>query len=381
MRLPFPPNPLPPSWTWLLPGTSRLFGPPRRWATVEEYARRTGLETWVVEPAETIAAPRPRVFGAVDGAYLSFHDQILPPKIVFRLRDGAVYGPDGHIVAPDDTFLWDTAWHLGRDPARTFRGRSTYRRRKARRRRRLRGRTAVLSSDWAIGGFGHFLTDALPRWRLLLARGYSAGDFDHFVLFHPATPAVRRLLEAAGLPIDRLVPYDENADLECEELIGTTFQNAAPAASPASTAWLRSLIPAGSPHGHVYLTRAGYSRHPANAAEIERELSRRGIAMIHGEAGATVLDTCANARTIIGVEGANLFNLCFAPPDARVVVLLPGPGYLPYLPWLCQANGMDMAVVAARADSPSNAPVFPVEQVNAALDWAMDAANPIRPPA
>jgi capsular polysaccharide biosynthesis protein len=369
---------LPPSWMWLLPGTSRLFGPPRRWATVEEYARRTGMETWMAEPAEKIPPPGPRVYGEVDAAYLPTHALTIFPKLVFRLRDAAVYGPDGHIVAPDDTFLWDTAWHLGRDPARNFRDRSVYRRRRARRRRRLPGRTAMLGSDWAIGGFGHFVTDALPRWRLLLARKYTADDFDHFILFHPTAPAVHRLLQAAGLPIDRLVPYDETHDLECAELIGTTFPGAVPALSPASTAWLRSLISAGSPRERVYLTRAGSRRHPANAAEIEQALAEHGVQTLHGDVGTAVLDACANARTIIGVEGANLFNVCFAPPGARVVVLLPGPGVLPYLPWLCQAAGLELAVVAAKPDSLSSAPVFPVAHVRAALDWAMNAPGPPR---
>lgn len=280
-------------------------------------------------------------------------------------------------MAPDDTFLWDTAWHLGRDPASTFRGRSLYRRRRGRPRRRLSGLTAALGSDWAVGGFGHFVTDALTRWRLLLRRGYAADDFEHFVLFHPASSAAIRLIESAGVPIDRLVPYDDANDLECAELVGTTFPGAVPATSPASAAWLRGLVRAGCSRDHLYLTRAGYIRHPANAAEIEGELAGRGFQTIRGDVGDAVLDASANARTIIGVEGANMFNICFAAPGTRVIVLLPRPGVLPYLPWLCEAAGHELAVVAAERNCSADAPIFPIEHVKAALDWAMN--GPIEP--
>lgn len=361
---------LPPAWARFLPGSSTLFGPPRRWATVEEHAQRIGFETWIVEPEEGVAAPRARIFGAVDPAFQRLPPRTIYPKIVFRAREASIYGPDGHIVTQDDTFLWDAAWHLGRDPANTFRGRSLYRRRRPRPRRRLHGRSATLASDWAIGGFGHFVTDALPRWRLLQTLGHAAADFDHIVLFHPETSSARRLLEVAGIPSDRLVAYDPTVDLQCDELTGTTFPGAVPAASANSLAWLRGLIKGDDRRGRVYLSRVGFRRHPANAAEIEWELSRRGFCTVLGNNGAAAPDACANARIVVGVEGANLFNLCFAPPGTRVVLLLPGIGLLPYVPYLCQAAGLQLAIVAASALSPMNAPEFPISAVAAALDWA-----------
>jgi capsular polysaccharide biosynthesis protein len=353
-----------------LPGSSALFGPPRRWATVEEYAEHPGFETWIAEPEEGVAAPRARIFGEVDPAFQRLPPRTIHSKIVFRTHEASIYGPDGHVITRDDTFLWDTAWHLGRDPAKTFRGRNPYRRRRPRQRRRLEGRTATLASDWAIGGFGHFMTDALPRWRLLQNLGHAAPDFDHIVLFHPETPSTRRLVEAAGIPSARLVPYDPNFDLQCDELTGTTFPGAVPAASAHSMAWLRRLGRGGTGVERVYLSRAGYRRHPANAADIEQELSKRKFRTVHGDDGTTAPDACASARVIIGVEGAHLFNLCMAPPGTRVVLLLPGIGLLPYLPYLCQAAGFELAIVAASAGSPLNAPEFPISSVVAALDWA-----------
>lgn len=369
--IPLPRISLPPPLARLLPGTSRAFGPPRHCARIEEYAGRAPLEILGAGNPERVPPPVVRTFGPVDSAYLPRAGASIPAPTVFRLRDGAVYGPDVHIVAPDDTFLWDAAWHFARDAAWVARGRSLYRRRRPRPRWRLPGRTAVLGSDWAIGGYGHFLTDALPRWRLVQACGITADDFDHFVLYHPETPAVRHLLQAAGLPTDRLLPYSDSHDLECAELTATTFAGAAPEFSPSSAAWLRRLVPSGMPGGPVYLTRTGFRRHPGNATEIEREFVRRGIRTVRGDDGTAVLSACAGAQVIIGVEGANLFNVAFAPPRARVIVLLPHPGVLPYIPWLCRAAGLAVAVVAAQRGSPPDAPVFPVSLVGAALDWAM----------
>ena len=367
---------LPPALTRALPGTSRSFGPPRRVASTREYASRTGMPLTEVAPAEMLAPPEVRLFGGVEPGFVPTQSETIGPLAVFRLENAAVYGPDAHLVAPDDTFLWDAAWHTVRTPMAALRRSKLYLRRRARRRRRLAGRTALLASDWAIGGFGHFLTDALPRWRLLQAAGHAAAAFDHFVLYHPGTPSANRLIEAARLPAGRLVPYDESCDLECEDLTGTTFPGAAPLLPPASAAWIRGLAPAGRPTDRLYLTRAGYRRHPGNAGELEAELARRGFTTIHGERDADVPAACARAGVIVGVEGSNLFNICFAPRGARIVVLLPGSGVVPYLPWLCQAAGLELAAVAARPDSPASEPVFPLSDVRAALDWALEGLPP-----
>jgi len=375
MTISLPRIPVPPAWARLLPGTSRWFGPPRRCASVAEYARRAPLETLAAGTAENVPAPSVVTFGPVDAAYVPERAVAIPAPRVFRLQDAAVYGPDAHLVAPDDTFLWDAAWHRGGELTGPVYGRKLFWRRRGRPRRRLAGRTAVIGSDWAIGGFGHFLTDALPRWRLLQDGGHAGADFDQIVLYHPGTPPVLRLLAAAGIPADRLVPYDERCDLECAEMVATTFPGAAPAISPDAASWLRRLVPDQNPREAVYLTRQGWLRHPANADEIERELAHRGYRAIQGAADAGTLDACAHARIIIGVEGANLFNVCFAAPGTRVIVLLPHPGVLPYIPWLCRAAQLPVAVVAAKPGSSPDAPVFPMADLRLALDWAMNAAT------
>ena len=359
-----------PPWVRLLPGNSAFFGPPRRWATVQAYTRRTGSETRMVEPEETISPPPAVLFGEVDPDYLLKTPVRIPEKTVFRLPGAVLYGADAHIVTADDTFLWDTAWHNRRDLSRTFRGCSLYRRKRARPRRRLQGRTAALSSDWSLGGYAHFVADALPRWRLLVAAGYTVDDFDHFVLFAPDSPSVSYLLRAAGLPSDRWVHYNPSCDLECDELVGTTFPGAVPAISPASVAWLRQLVKSRNGDSRIYVSRAGYRRHPANAAEIEAELMRRRWQIVHGDDGTSALDACALARSVVGVEGSNLFNLCFVPPGARVVLLLPGPGMIQYIPFICQAAGHDLAIVAADPGSSPQSPVFPLAAVRSALEWA-----------
>jgi capsular polysaccharide biosynthesis protein len=319
-----------------------------------------------VEGPEPVARPTPIWFGEAEQEEAI----TIPSKEVAALSGACLYGPDGNVVTGDDTFLWNTAWHQPTVRGRGFAGRALLRRKKPNARLGLPGRTAGLTSDWSIGGFAHFLVDALPRWRLIRAAGYTPADFRHFALYQPNSETARFLIRAAGIPADRLVAYTPSTDYQCDELVTTSFPGAAPAISPSSIAWLRTLAGTADPRRRVYASRAGYRRHPANAIEIEDELRRRGFEILHGEQGTSALDAFAHARVTVGVEGSNLFNLCFAPPGSRAVLLLPGPHMLQYIPFICQAAGLSLGIVTAIPASPIDAPVFSISAVVSALDWA-----------
>lgn len=365
--------PLVPPWSTLLPGTSASFGPPRRWARVADYLRGTGEPSWEVEPAEEIRCPSPQLFGPDTVKFEPYGPIVIPARTVFQAKDIAILGPDSHLVGRRDTLLWDAAWHSANaNPRREFRNRSTISRKTARSRRHLRGLTAALGSDWAIGSFGHFIYDALLRWRLLQAAGFRAEDFKHFVLFHPDSTSARWFIEAAGIPLDRVVSYDPACDLACEEIIGTTLGNNPPAHARSTMKWLRELaLGAGvEPHERVYLSRAGYRRHPTNAVELETELGRRGFFQVRSDDGMTANRACLAARVIVGVEGTNLASAGFAPRGAIVIILLPQAGALPVYPFIFEACGHTTAVVSMQAGSTMDAPAFALDALRAALDWA-----------
>ena len=98
----------------------------------------------------------------------------------------------------------------------------------------------------------------------------------------------------------------------------------------------------------------------------------RNFRTVHSDDGAVPFRSAAAARLLVGVEGSNLINLCFCPPGARFVLLLPRSDVIPYIPFICQAAGLELAIVAAAPESPFHAPVFPLTAVRAALDWGAE---------
>ena len=79
---------------------------------------------------------------------------------------------------------------------------------------------------------------------------------------------------------------------------------------------------------------------------------------------------CLAARIIVGVEGTNLASACFAPPGAKIVMLLPDAAAFPVYPFEFGTCGHSTAVVGARPGTPVQSPEFPLDEVRAALDWA-----------
>ena len=362
-----------PPWTQLLPGSSASFGPPRRWARVADYVRAAGETSWEVEAAEEIRQPAARLFGEGTASFVARGPIAIPARRVFRARGMAIIGPDAHLVGKHDTLLWDAAWHeVGRDPTIGFRERVISKRKLARPRRKLAGLTAALGSDWAVGSFGHFIHDSLSRWRLLQLAGFRAGDFDQFILFHPDSVSARWFVKAAGIPEDRIVGFDPSVDLECDEVVATALGSLPPAHARGTMRWLRELaLSAGTEHHErVYLSRAGYIRHPFNAPELESEMRRRGFHLAKADDGMAGNRVCLSAKIIVGVEGTNLASACFAPPGAKVVILLPAEKTFPVFPYMFEACGHATAVVGARPGTPVRSPEFPLENFRAALDWA-----------
>jgi capsular polysaccharide biosynthesis protein len=168
------------------------------------------------------------------------------------------------------------------------------------------------------------------------------------------------------------VNYDPACDLACEEIVGTTLGNRPPAHARSTMKWLRELaLGAGvDRHERVYLSRAGYRRHPTNAAELETELGLRGFHQVRSDDGMIANRACLAARVIVGVEGTNLASAGFAPPGAIVIILLPQAGALPVYPFIFEACGHTTGVVSMQAGSTKDAPAFALDALRAALDWA-----------
>lgn len=353
-----------------LPLDSRFFGPPRRHCFCVDYPHAARLRARRVSAPEMLPSAPPRWFGPVAEGYLPTEDGFPArhPLDVFSLERGRVLGPDAFVVAPGDYILEDFAWRQpGRPTALIPSG--VMQRRRAYPSIRLKGRVAFIASNWSLGGFGHFCTDALPRWRMLLDAGFAATDFEHILVYHPKTTSSHALIAALGLG-SRIVHAEHSVDYACEELVFTSFPHLVPRFTPRLLSYVRDLMPPRRPVRRIYLSREGYRHHPVNAAELEKLLGEFGFETIPSRDNLGAIEACRDAAIVIGVEGSNLFNALFCPPGTRIVNLLRENCPIPYLSGICAALGHSEGIVSPAPRNPSGRPFFDPTDVRAALDWA-----------
>ena len=184
-----------------LPGDSTRFGPPRRWMRLRDYfsARPGSLRVALAEQA--LPPPRPALDSTMPQRFLaSFRDSV-PAAFVFTLHDARLLGAEGWVVAPGDIFLIDASFE-GNVAAKAVRDHHIYRSRRgvALPLKQLKGRCLSLASDYAVGGFGHFVHDSITRLLLIEQAGFKLSDFDWIYVPHPRTAVPLGIISSLGVP-------------------------------------------------------------------------------------------------------------------------------------------------------------------------------------
>jgi hypothetical protein len=305
--------------------------------------------------------PRPtvKIVGDVASRFLESHRDLVPPASVFSLSGAWLYGPQGWIVAPGDVFLIDASFE-GNVPEKPVSEHLIYRARrgKAPSKRRLAGRCLSLASDYAIGGFGHFIHDSLTRLLLVEASGMNVAEFDWVYLPRPATPVVEAMVARLGIAPGRLLNYEAGVDLWSEELTATSFPGVPGHISRPYSDFLRSKF-APTPRRRdrrVYLSRHGYRRNFSNLKEVEDVLGRNGFEEVRPHEDAETLQKCTEAAFVFCIEGANFFNAAFCPAGTRVMLVFPDrlPHAVPYALTLAEAAGFQTWLIGGGTVGPSD---------------------------
>ncbi|HTJ78567.1 MAG TPA: glycosyltransferase family 61 protein [Rariglobus sp.] len=278
--------------------------------------------------------------------------QDIPAGHVIRLPRARLLGPDGWVVGASDSFLVDASYHIRPDPWMNMQQHYMLRRRKARPLRKLSGRTLSLASDFSHGGFGHFLHDSLCRLFLLERAGIDPAGYDQIYWPRLDSPIANQLVEASGIPLDKIINADPVNDLECEDITVTSFPGLPAHITPPFIEFLRrrfSPPPLGQ-NRKIYLTRAGFRRNFVNAAEIDDVFALHGYEICHPHSDLDILAKCAAASHIVALEGSNFFNAFAAPPGTKSLIILPSSGQtLPYTLSLSNSAGFESHLLMAES--------------------------------
>ena len=329
-----------------LPLDSRAFGPPRRRAGAVDYFLNHAGSITEVYPKAPACPSHPVLLNQIAPAYFVNFRDTLPPAYVFSMSGARVLGSAGWIVGENDTLLVESSFWREPDFPQPFQSHFILNRKRAPALRHLPGRCLSLASDFAVGGFGHFLHDSLPRLHLVERAGHKLGNFDWLYLPRLDSSATRSLVAALDFPPERLLQYDARFDLAADELIATTFPGT-PGNLPSYTPEFlrrRFTSQAAPAQRKIFLSREGFRRDLVNRPAIERLLVDRGFEICRPQEHDAIR-ACSEADVIVSQEGANFMNTLFAPPGTRVLMLLPDSGNnLPYAFTLAAAAGHKLFV-------------------------------------
>lgn len=287
--------------------------------SVDELVTR-GCATWLEVHAGT-ASPPPatrHVGGPTPRADLIERVPRWYPASGVVCTDGArVNGHHGWVITPSDEIVTDCTWYGTRflDQAPVTRLAPLH--------RRLRGTTLSLCTEFAYGNYGHVLYDLLPRIDLFERSGRRYDEVDQILC--NVGVANRPLVEALGIPMDRIVWTDRSITYRTDRLLATTFPGAPRSVAPWAAQFLRDrfeVTPVGA-RRRLYIPRRG-RRRISNEDELLPILRAHGFEELDpGASSAGTRAAFAAAEAIVGGHGAGLADIVFSAPGTRLMELVP----------------------------------------------------------
>lgn len=330
-----------------LPGSSRLYGPPRRALRAADLDARQA-RVLPLTALERVRLAEPRWLGPEKTHWFkTLPSGPPPPAFVLEARHARLLSPGAAPILIDDTWVTDcgfTPWSPTRE---AFRHHALGLRKKPRPLLRLPGRTLSLACDFAAHSYGHWLIDSITRWALVEAAGLGSDDFDRVYIPCPG-PVARRLAGRLPIPADKLLFEPAGgADLECEVLFATSHPGW-PGYVPAfASPLLRRLVPpAPGPSLRLAILRDGFRRNFSNRDELYPLLRERGFALVDPRSASDLPELCARAEAIVSIEGSQAYDMLFAPAGSRaLIVASPAHHTFPYPQSAAGSAGLDLLML------------------------------------
>jgi hypothetical protein len=330
----------------LLPGSSRLFGPPRRRASWAHYHATTPGNRWqeVVPPTNTLlpALYFSSTLAPQSGQALPFS---WPSQGLAFIPQGRVLTHSGWVVGIHDTLLHDFCFSTKKNQCKVYHildiNPPTP----------LPGRTLNLCCGEASGNFCHWMLDAVARVTLFRQAGLTWADVDHILLPAFWTETAQAVEAALEMPAAKLIRPSHHDQYRCETLIQPSLCAPLEGFYPA---WVftfhRQLFPPAAsplPTERLYFPRRS-NRRPTNVAALEAALNEAGFTEACLHDFSLLRAQLASAKYIVGVHGAALVNLLYAAPGARVLELMPPDYPCSHYRTLCAASGLSHGIVVGQ---------------------------------
>ncbi len=241
------------------------------------------------------------------------------PLTVVELAAGKVVGDLRLVATRDDVVVGGLQTLFGcDDPGNHY----ALKRRRLRQLKFRRG-TAILLGVANSDNYYHWLMDAVPRWKILLAANILKYDF----VLLPGQPSQfqEETLDRLKVPPEKRLRCSKNLVHQFDRLVVPSMGFPLEEVTPWACEWVRSLFPEKiSGPGKIYLTRRGAGRRRlVNESEIETILVSRGFTIIQPEqlSVAEQAGIFRSSRWVVAPHGAALTNVVFMEPGGSVVEL------------------------------------------------------------
>jgi capsular polysaccharide biosynthesis protein len=260
---------------------------------------------------------------------------------VRELEEGMVFGPTVGVVSSDNFLIPDVSIEWSCPPEAHW----TFRKLKLPTPTPLSGHSLILASTGGDSYF-HWMTDVLPRVRLVKEAGYKMNSFDYFIINKLEAGYQRETLKYLKIPSKKIREIGTKpSGYLCEHAVLPSLPSFPGAVPPETIQYLRSIVPQTiiQKGAKLYIDRGKSKRRKIpEEGQITDWLKTQGFEII--DCGQiSVKDQAAafaHAELIVAPHGGALTNLMFCREGTKVVELLSSKYPNPCYRNLCGVSGL-----------------------------------------
>lgn len=322
---------------------------PLRWVLPQDQVGRYSGRWHHAYDARRLQRVPPIRYGTQEADFASKLEPEIPELGVLELPEGYVVGGDGWVLSRERHLMPDQTW-FGRNMEQGSRALPDRTQRVV----KVEGVLASVVSRSAISNYGHFVLDSVGRVGLLEAAGIDFSQIDHFYCGSPSVRA-RRLLERAGIPLEKAIWVKKGIALHPDVLFAPTFPGTRRNYQPWLIEYLRrSLLPPDAPGGQrrLYVQRT-VDRRVSNENLLMPILERHGFEIYDPTQHAEPPCDFHAASVVVGPHGAGLTDLVFCRPGTRVLELMSPLHPMPYWYTISEAGGLRYGYLLGAEAEPS----------------------------